>query len=628
MATYAVGPGKAYTTIQAAITAAGAASDLDALIPVDAGTYTENLDLKKWAGGTTNCVPVSIYAADPNNRPTIVCTTGSYGILANAPTLGAGNRQPTFTNLIWSGGTASTYLVYSAGGVPLKFIGCDFLSVMYGKTLFYLPYGGTSTSYQWVIDRCWFYVTAQIIFNNSGGYGLIIGNRFRWANGAQVMIQSGYSTWNAYNNSVVSSANGGTLFIVGNAKNNAVKVNTGTAPTRVFDCVQVYDYNCTVGWNGTNSGTNGGHNLVGQEPGFAAADTGNFAITSSSPCYNAGTSLADVTVDYVGTARPQGVALDIGAFELIATTTVSGVTVLSSTSIRLDLTASVGSDATWASAGNFTITSGTGAAVTVSTATASGNPGSSITLVTTEHTNGATYTIAWAGVANVTSGSTTYTGQGVAPTIQTAVFTSASTFRLVFSEAMTNNAALTTVTNYTLTPTAGAGFNPTAATRINATTVDLTIDRSLGAATGTITVANLTDLGGNAPSPASVAIAVWATTITGATGRLEGRASFVRLTFAAPIYRHATSWVAGAVSISPYLRPAYYGVDASPANYLDIITSDSTTGTTYTITTTGLVGLTNGAWTFDGGNPPTSAGVDAGEPPRIAYFTGPAGESY
>ena len=56
-------------------------------------------------------------------------------------------------------------------------------------------------------------------------------------------------------------------------------------------------------------------------PGYLAtsndATAADYKFTSSSPCYNAGTSDNAATVDYFGTSRPQGSACDMGFFELL-----------------------------------------------------------------------------------------------------------------------------------------------------------------------------------------------------------------------------------------------------------------------------------------------------------------------
>jgi phage gp46-like protein len=610
VATYPVGPTRTYTTIQAAITAAGAAVDYDAQIPVDFATYVGDFSLNTRAPGN-HAMPVHVYAADPLNRPTIVPAGGGYNITAsNGHHADAGTRFPVFRNLVWSGGSNTNALVNASGANPMHFIGCDFISLT--KIIFRYANAGTSHARRWEIRKCRFDACTggEVVSAADVGYGLIEGCRFRHTSGAYSMVLcSTVSNWLAYNNSVSSTAGGGYLFQCRDAYNNAVHV-ASSSPLKLFVVNGTFDYN-VFNWAGSNSGTNGGHNNAAGVPGFANPTAGDFSITAASPCYNTGTTLADVTTDYLGTARPQGASYDVGAYELIATATVSTVTVLGPTSVRLNLSSSVASDATWATAGNYTLTSGTGAAVTVSSAAASGNPGSSITLTTTEHTNGATYTVAWAGLLNVTSGSTTYTGQGTAPTF-TAAFTSAQTMRLTFSEAMTNNAALTTASNYTLTPTAGAGFAPTAVTRIDSTRVDLTVDRSLGAATGTLTVANLTDLGGNAQSPSSVAIAVWAASPDGAVGRLESGASFVRILLNEPVFRDAATWVGSSVEIMPYLRATYYGVGGSPAPYVDFITSDASDGVNYVINVNTLLGVNGDGLGFTGAGVPGGRGTVSG----------------
>lgn len=487
MATYAVGPGKPYTTIQSAIYDAGFVSDANALIPVDPGTYTENLDVKTWAGGTIVSTPVTIYAADPNNRPVIVSAAGAYCILADAVCSTLANTV-TLTNLIWSGGSATTDWCYSNNGVPFTVTGCDFLSLSVTRSIAYQPYRGASSGFRWVFSNCYFQNPPQLVFNSGGGYGLMRNCRIDWRKVGTNMVQSYFADWKFYNNSVASTANGGTLFVTGPAINNAIKVVSST-PAKFFDVTGGYGNNCTS-TSLAASGTDLGGNIVG-DPGFTDYTTGNFRFTASSPCLNAGTTLADVPTDYLGTARPQSTAYDIGAFELILTADVVSVTVLSDTSIRLNLDASVDSDATWADPANYTITpSGGAAAVTVLSAVASGDPGTYITLTTSEHTDGATYTVAWAGVTSVVSGADVYVASGTAPTISSATLTAAKTLRIVWAEAMTNNAALTNASNYVIAPSVAVS----SVTRINATTVNVTLAERLPAASGTVTVNGPQDL--------------------------------------------------------------------------------------------------------------------------------------
>lgn len=57
-------------------------------------------------------------------------------------------------------------------------------------------------------------------------------------------------------------------------------------------------------------------NLMTNSPGFTNAGAGDFTLTSGSAARNAGMTLLEVSHDYtLSTARPQGAAFDIGAFE-------------------------------------------------------------------------------------------------------------------------------------------------------------------------------------------------------------------------------------------------------------------------------------------------------------------------
>jgi hypothetical protein len=60
---------------------------------------------------------------------------------------------------------------------------------------------------------------------------------------------------------------------------------------------------------------------VNADPQFTDASGGNYSLSATSPAVGHGAALADVSVDNAGTARPQGAAYDIGAFERSAVST-------------------------------------------------------------------------------------------------------------------------------------------------------------------------------------------------------------------------------------------------------------------------------------------------------------------
>ena len=104
-----------------------------------------------------------------------------------------------------------------------------------------------------------------------------------------------------------------------NAEGSGLKMSNGTAVNNII---------WGNGTKGSASVTGGTFNTnitdnvvargvgnVAADPLMTDADRGDFTIGAKSPAWEAGATLADVTVDYVGTARPQGAALDIGALE-------------------------------------------------------------------------------------------------------------------------------------------------------------------------------------------------------------------------------------------------------------------------------------------------------------------------
>lgn len=70
-----------------------------------------------------------------------------------------------------------------------------------------------------------------------------------------------------------------------------------------------------INWGDTGTGTIETNNLFGVDPLFVDEVNKDFHLTMSSPARDAGTTVAIVTTDYDGVARPQGPSYDIGAYE-------------------------------------------------------------------------------------------------------------------------------------------------------------------------------------------------------------------------------------------------------------------------------------------------------------------------
>lgn len=62
----------------------------------------------------------------------------------------------------------------------------------------------------------------------------------------------------------------------------------------------------------------GSSNLAVQAPAFANAASHNYQLASGSPAVDRGVAIAEVSQDRQGTARPQGTAYDVGAYEQLA----------------------------------------------------------------------------------------------------------------------------------------------------------------------------------------------------------------------------------------------------------------------------------------------------------------------
>lgn len=607
MATYQVGPARTYTTIQAAINAA--AADLDPYIPIDAGTYNEVLDLKKASGGRV--VPVYLYAADPNNKPVVSGAGLSAGqaLLANSAIATGATERPRFVNLIFDGWdlTRVSYCFYTAGtGPSIRVYYCTFRS---GDAPVFQNLRGPSGPDRSILYGCRFVDTGQPIHAENGTYGLVARCYFK-PNPNTLCVHNDRSGWYIYNNSAYVNNNGAYgVFRGQDIIGNVIHAHTNN-PWFAYNCTGTYDYNRLYGTVSSNTGTNGGHNTSGADPLFVSPSTGNLDIQVGSPCIDASTTLTDAAIDIYGVTAPSGAAYDQGAHELVATTTVTSITVLGPTSIRLNLAASMASDSSWATAGNFTITPGSGAAVTVTAAAASGNPGSSITLTTSEHTNADTYNVAWSGLTNITSGNSNYTGQGTAPTISAVSMTSPTNVSVTFSEPMLNESQLTTPGNYTFAGN-GSSFHPTLVTRVDSTHVTLSLGQGCGGATDTLTVSGPRDLAQNVCSD-SESFTVYQTSVSSAVASTTWTGYKIRLTLADATYRDA-SWAGATVTVSgPTSVTPVYVTPSSSTSYIDYTVGEMLQGGSYTVSWSGLVGVADGSIGFTGvGVSPTVSSITA-----------------
>jgi parallel beta-helix repeat protein len=115
--------------------------------------------------------------------------------------------------------------------------------------------------------------------------------------GIYVFMGSGHKIWN--NTVANNTADGINLASVSNieVRNNIAYGNTGTA------------------FVNSGTGTVESNNLFGVDPLFVNPAGNDFQVKTTSRAVDQGASLSAVKTDLVGTPRPQGPALDIGAFE-------------------------------------------------------------------------------------------------------------------------------------------------------------------------------------------------------------------------------------------------------------------------------------------------------------------------
>jgi hypothetical protein len=104
--------------------------------------------------------------------------------------------------------------------------------------------------------------------------------------------------------------------------------NGHAAASPTIDYNVVYAPNSNIAFDGGSSNTTDswatwqgfGYDLhgVNANPQYTSPGTADLTIPSASPAHDAGVTIATVTTDILGVARPQGAAYDMGAYEVSA----------------------------------------------------------------------------------------------------------------------------------------------------------------------------------------------------------------------------------------------------------------------------------------------------------------------
>jgi hypothetical protein len=339
-----VGPGaEDYSHIQEALNAANAGDE----IIVSASVYTENLSLFS--------KDIVLRSTDPTN-PSVVEATIIDGNAADAVITLNGTITPacviegfTITNGfqgqngdgggIDGGGTAATirYNVIRNNSVgPFQGMGvgtggglddCDGL-IEYNRVLNNIArvYGGGFQGCDGTIRnnlvqnnrtsgggggggfaRCNATIRNNLILNNSAdfyGGGL-------WACNGPLQNNTIYGNraFNIYQDQVpIMARGGGTAFCSGSYLNNILWANTAQSEPQSSPGLNI-KYCCIQDW------TEGGEGNITDDPQFVEEFNQDFRLLHTSPCIDAGTTIAGLTSDYDGDPRPHGPAFDIGADE-------------------------------------------------------------------------------------------------------------------------------------------------------------------------------------------------------------------------------------------------------------------------------------------------------------------------
>jgi hypothetical protein len=137
----------------------------------------------------------------------------------------------------------------------------------------------------------------------TGDNNLVYNNLF-WGNPTGIAVDYGASNSKLYNNTVYGSTGDGGITVAMNANANNTYIQNNI----------IYQNSQGIVDHGTSTVAN--HNTANTtDPLFVNAAAHDFHLQAGSPAVDAGVTLAAVTTDFSGAARPKGKGYDIGAYE-------------------------------------------------------------------------------------------------------------------------------------------------------------------------------------------------------------------------------------------------------------------------------------------------------------------------
>jgi parallel beta-helix repeat protein len=267
--------------------------------------------IEGWSGGNPHHIRIrnAELISGSDGIPNQGTDGGPIGIIATAavPGIIGGNE---FINLTMHGGgdpgdfSYSFYIQSSNNLIE----GCDISDTSGAGIQIYNGYG--QTVYNTIIrnnvihdiwrspdTRVWGIIAAS-------GVGTKIYNNVLYniggTSGGAIYVFTGTAT-EVYNNTVYNTTTGGVVIDTG--VTNSVVTNNIAYQSGTGDYLNY------------GTGTTASNNLFDRDPEFVNSSAGNFRLQATSPGINSGATIAMITTDLSGTARPQNGAFDIGAYE-------------------------------------------------------------------------------------------------------------------------------------------------------------------------------------------------------------------------------------------------------------------------------------------------------------------------
>lgn len=190
----------------------------------------------------------------------------------------------------------------------------------------YLEVPGTLVSGNTIYDNAGYAIQ---IYNGTAADAdnIIVRNNRMYNNGtartqSALLVSSGENS-EVYNNLIYNNFGG--IDVRGDGHkiwNNTIYNSSDRSGIEIFNADSITVQNNIVylnaggidNINGTNITSD--HNLE-TDPSFVDAGNNNYQLQSGSAAHNTGATIATVTTDFAGVARPQGAAYDIGAYEFV-----------------------------------------------------------------------------------------------------------------------------------------------------------------------------------------------------------------------------------------------------------------------------------------------------------------------